>query len=894
VVNEKGQPLANVKLLAKQGWRNAITNEQGVFQFTGLTPQKYYIDADADNLPLVTPQFTATITKEGQIKKLPDVVMTPGALVIGTITNKETGEPVADATVGSSGNSYESEVLIRLITTHTDAEGKYQLRLPPGKNEIFASTTSKKYFRQFIPKSVDLKKDQTVTQNFTITSGETLSGVALDKDGKPMKDISVIVDTIKEKNDIETFLPRKTTTDTNGKWSISGIAPRKVQVRVAKPWATDKLITFTLPHPAKVLLQLIPQNNLPPIGRLMDTNGKPVADITVNLQYKMPHLTPFDIKSNTVLTSDKNGYLHFRMPLVAEFPNISEVKMKGYQWTTGGDWDDKSRRFENVILDPLTRKINGHVVDIQDKPVANARVLIVGLGKDETETKQDGSFVFTDLPDHQQLTVLTIGNLGVAKMILSDSQKTAAIQLKPLRQIFPSRAQSLDALETLYNSTEEAEQNLIIDDIARYDVARALKMIQGNQKVFPAARISQTLDLLTASNPPLALQWGAEHLGQVTEKDRIAILCQLAKVAAKQNTTLAQKYFSQAVALANTIPEPKEKKYKDKKSTDPKTLTFLQSRLQLAGAAAKAQPAQTRKWVNAILRFTKDNTDGSLDWPRSELVSELAVNDPQEAARVIANSDENTKIFEYQNAVQAAVRSKNSKLALYWLEQFQLFGASFDERSSTYSELQEAAISTISLIGPNDPEQALQLAKLIDNANAFVEAAKSQPRQIALKILREQYDSEFIFGGARLVGLIYDRDKTEGKVLFDEWVKTYWAQLNTDILTRRSASEIAYSLARYKPRESWLMLQTEWAQSQENPSSRIDCQASLALAMSGVDFQQAMNWARQMEAQDKVLSIKTQRRLLEIALSTPKQRRDLCMDCFDFSDSYKPGDAVSW
>lgn len=445
VVDEKGNPLAGV-MLQTDGRQNAVTNAEGNFQFTGFIPRKYHIAADAENLPLVTPQFTVTITKEGERKKLPDIVMTPGALVVGKISNVKTGEPIVGAKVSSGGEDYESGTLIRLISVQTNADGKYQLRLSPIHTSVFATSTSKKYFEQSLFQTVDLKEGQTVTRNFEFDPGVTLSGTAVDNQGQPVKNIPVIVDAMPVESDYK-LLPRKTVTDSNGHWSISGIAPRKVQVRVGDSWATDKLTTFTLPHPAKVLLRLIPQNSLPPIGRLIDTNGKPVADINVTLQYEMPHPTPFDIKTNTVVTSDENGYLHFRMPLVAKSPRISEVDTSGFQWINGGDWDDTTRRFSDVNLDPLSRHINGRVLD-GGKPVANARVLVVGLGRDEIITKQDGSFAFENLPKHQQLTLLAIAETGVAKVALTNSQSSVVLHLSPLQQKFPSRAQSLDAQET--------------------------------------------------------------------------------------------------------------------------------------------------------------------------------------------------------------------------------------------------------------------------------------------------------------------------------------------------------------------------------------------------------------------------------------------------------------
>ena len=69
---------------------------------------------------------------------VPDLILAPGAIVTGLVTDKTTGEPVAGVRVGSIGSECP-ESSAAIITTDSDSTGHYRLRVGPGTSKIFVA-----------------------------------------------------------------------------------------------------------------------------------------------------------------------------------------------------------------------------------------------------------------------------------------------------------------------------------------------------------------------------------------------------------------------------------------------------------------------------------------------------------------------------------------------------------------------------------------------------------------------------------------------------------------------------------------------------------------------------------------------------------------------------------
>jgi len=105
-----------------------------------------------------------------------ELVLAPGARVTGTVTDEESGEPVANATVSVSDWTYWEE-------TTTDEEGKYVLApLPPTVNQwsghrvmVMADGYARAERNNLV-----LRSDKSYEIDFQLGTGKTLKGKVLD------------------------------------------------------------------------------------------------------------------------------------------------------------------------------------------------------------------------------------------------------------------------------------------------------------------------------------------------------------------------------------------------------------------------------------------------------------------------------------------------------------------------------------------------------------------------------------------------------------------------------------------------------------------------------------------------------------------------------------------
>jgi len=123
-------------------WGEAVTGPDGAYRLTGLTEAPYNVAVlpfdlkTIDNAdPFVAAAVEGAPAAEGKTVALRDLVLTPGALVSGRVTDRA-GKPLAGVFVGSYGPARPASSAM-IINARTGLDGRYQLRLAPGSSRIY-------------------------------------------------------------------------------------------------------------------------------------------------------------------------------------------------------------------------------------------------------------------------------------------------------------------------------------------------------------------------------------------------------------------------------------------------------------------------------------------------------------------------------------------------------------------------------------------------------------------------------------------------------------------------------------------------------------------------------------------------------------------------------------
>ncbi len=106
---------------------------------------------------------------KGATVTVPDLMLTPGGIITGTVTDKATGRPIAGATVMSYG-PHRPESSAGVISAQTDSTGTYRLRVAPGRSRVYEADTFTTQTGIIDNRYLEVAEGQTKIENFQITA----------------------------------------------------------------------------------------------------------------------------------------------------------------------------------------------------------------------------------------------------------------------------------------------------------------------------------------------------------------------------------------------------------------------------------------------------------------------------------------------------------------------------------------------------------------------------------------------------------------------------------------------------------------------------------------------------------------------------------------------------
>ncbi len=156
IVYENGQPAAGVNISAgmtnsSRGWfiryhegevkgtgAQTISRADGSYTLSGLRPSYHYNIVEQEASGKWVAAAIESVQLPNAVTRVPNLILTNGAVIEGIVTNKKTGKPMPSMYVYSLGPRYPASAG-GASQTQTDKNGKYSMRVAPGSNWLYIS-----------------------------------------------------------------------------------------------------------------------------------------------------------------------------------------------------------------------------------------------------------------------------------------------------------------------------------------------------------------------------------------------------------------------------------------------------------------------------------------------------------------------------------------------------------------------------------------------------------------------------------------------------------------------------------------------------------------------------------------------------------------------------------
>jgi beta-lactamase regulating signal transducer with metallopeptidase domain len=143
VVDAQGRPVPGLRVMAQAQrgvrgarlWAEDTSRADGSYRLGGLQTAPYNVILEDPSQQRVAPAAEGIAAEVGRTVRAPDLVITPGAIVEGTVTDARTGQPLVGAEVVSVGPALPASSATTLAA-RADRNGRYRLRVAPGLNRI--------------------------------------------------------------------------------------------------------------------------------------------------------------------------------------------------------------------------------------------------------------------------------------------------------------------------------------------------------------------------------------------------------------------------------------------------------------------------------------------------------------------------------------------------------------------------------------------------------------------------------------------------------------------------------------------------------------------------------------------------------------------------------------
>lgn len=393
VEHQSGKPLAGVHVVAQPkaepnpfAVRTATSSPDGAFIIDGLKGGEVIVRiADSDENWTCAPT-TVTTEPDGTVGNIRLEAMAPVFLEV-VVTDAEDKTPVDSVYVGVKEIASNQHKAGR-----TGQDGVARIRVGPGDYQL-TSSRKQGYISQSTSSTVTVKKGSANRIEIALKPPPSLSGVVIDPEGKPVEGALVKV------------LPagrNSVRTDAQGEFKAH------YDMRAwGAPEATPQLYLLVR-HPERNLAMAAEIDEQEQDVEIKLTSGALVRGKVVNPEGKpLPGTT-----CSVMMRADRWGARILDQPVTADAQGAYRIsaipRERDYTITASADGygrneieavvpheGDETIEAEDIVLSIADLSISGVVVDVDDKPVANAHISTRGNGQQFRNAQTDAEGKFT-------------------------------------------------------------------------------------------------------------------------------------------------------------------------------------------------------------------------------------------------------------------------------------------------------------------------------------------------------------------------------------------------------------------------------------------------------------------------------------------------------------------
>ncbi|MCK4324624.1 MAG: carboxypeptidase regulatory-like domain-containing protein [Armatimonadetes bacterium] len=395
-----GKPVPEVEVWARREHpyyerSMARTGADGRFELDQLKAgmQTVYVEAPKGWTAEVVRHVTANV---GQPIELEDIKLIRGGVVTGVVRDRVTGQPIKSVSV----KAYLSEEEFPFggwWSAYPDAEGRYSLRLPPGRYWLHGDGRGEGYqYRGEEPwlHEVDIATGENVEGfDIPLTPEARVSGLVMDDGGRPVENVIV-----KAAGGAD----GETRTDARGRFTLGGRGDGLVSLLAIddERGLVGQLVLPGVSEDARITLRPGAWAML----RIVDADGKGVQGQRVSCNYNI-----WDAERTYGRTlyvpaqfTDKEGRLRLG-PLPAGV-ELDLWCFGAQEFITEREWPEtfvlqwgEQRDLGTAVVDRGGQTIVGRILNIEHRPVPNCLVVDLWSGA-EAQTSDDGKFELAGVP----------------------------------------------------------------------------------------------------------------------------------------------------------------------------------------------------------------------------------------------------------------------------------------------------------------------------------------------------------------------------------------------------------------------------------------------------------------------------------------------------------------